>query len=122
MLEITRFEIDCAIMAGRAYQTTRTGENQFPVPNGWTEFFHVPNATYPTSSGFEATSFTNGSQIVISFAGTYDKDYTGDWAADAGLASGLGSTQLLQAAEYYLEGEKSGVKSLILTFEEKPTG
>ena len=54
----TQFEIDCAIMAGRAYETTRAGINEFPVPSGWTEFAHVPNSTYKTYSGFEATSFT----------------------------------------------------------------
>jgi hypothetical protein len=70
MTMATQFEIDCALMAGRAYQTTRDKINWFPVPDGWTEFFHVPNSTYKTYSGFEATSFTNGTEIVISFAGS----------------------------------------------------
>ena len=30
----TQFEIECALMAGRAYQTNRADINQFPVPNG----------------------------------------------------------------------------------------
>ncbi|MFA6283953.1 MAG: lipase family protein [Desulfurivibrionaceae bacterium] len=60
-------------------------------------------------SGFEAVSFFNGpdlahsTEIVISYAGTYDKDLTGDWVANVNLATGLGSAQLLQAAEYYLQ-------------------
>ncbi len=99
----TQFEIDYAIMAGRAYQTNRSGENWFSVPDGWTEFFHVPNDNYPTSSGFEAVSFQSGNQIVISFAGTDSKNITGDIAADIGLAMGWGSKQLLQAAEYYMQ-------------------
>jgi len=98
----TQFEIDYSIMAGRAYETNRNQNNWFPVPDGWIEFFHVPNDTYPTSSGFEALSFTNGSEIVISFAGT-DSKSAGDIAADIGLATGWGSAQLLQAAAYYME-------------------
>ena len=38
----TQFEIDCALMAGRVYQSTRTKANLLPVPSGWTEFFHRP--------------------------------------------------------------------------------
>ena len=55
------------------------------------------------SSGFEAISFQRGSEIVISYAGTYDKDLGGDQLANAGLATGFGSAQLRQAAEYYLQ-------------------
>ena len=45
----TQFEIDCALMAGRAYQTNRTIDNLFPIPSGWVEFFHVPNSNFSTS-------------------------------------------------------------------------
>ncbi len=103
-------DIEYALFAGLAYQVTRPLINQFPIPQGWLEFAHVPkNPDYPMfteASGFEAVSFQNSAnpkEIVISFAGTYDKDYLGDWAADAGLATGFGSVQLLQAAEYYLQ-------------------
>lgn len=97
----TQFEIDCALMAGRAYQLTRAGINWFPVPTGWTEFFHVPNNTYPTTGGFEAASFQRGSEIVISFTGT---DQLSDWtSANVPLAFGHPSNQLYQAAQYYLE-------------------
>ncbi|MDP2109765.1 MAG: DUF2974 domain-containing protein, partial [Thiobacillus sp.] len=51
--------------------------------------------------GFEAVSFTNGSEIVISYAGT-GPGLT-DWDANSGLALGFGSEQLRQAALYYLE-------------------
>ena len=105
----TQFEIECALMAGRAYQTNRNPINQFPVPAGWVEFFHVPNnpdfPMFTGSSGFEAVSFQNATDpnnIVISFAGTEPKSWS-DWQANAGLATGFGSDQLLQAAEYYLQ-------------------
>ena len=55
----TQFEIDCALMAGRSYQDTRKKINWLPVPEGWTEFYHVPNDTYHTSSGFEAAEIGN---------------------------------------------------------------
>ncbi len=102
--------IEYALMAGRSYQTTRDPMNQFPIPQGWLELAHVPNnPDYPMftgAAGFEAISFQNAAnpnEIVISYAGTYDKDITGDIAADIGLATGYGSDQLLQAAEYYLQ-------------------
>ena len=57
----TQFEIDCALMAGRVYQTTRTDINTFPVPAGWTEFNHVPGDGVATTWGFEAVSFVKGS-------------------------------------------------------------
>ncbi|MDO8742744.1 MAG: putative Ig domain-containing protein [bacterium] len=93
-----------ALMAGRAYFDTRADINRFPVPQGWTEFFHVPNRTYQVGGGFEAVSFQRGNEIVISFAGTA----TGvDWLANAGLATGFGSDQLRDAAAYYLEIRKT---------------
>jgi hypothetical protein len=77
------------------------------MPQGWTPFFHVPDSTtasvFPVTSGFEAIAFQKGTEIVISYAGTYDKDVKGDIVADAGLATGVGSVQLLQAVEYYLQ-------------------
>ena len=101
---MTQLEIDRALMAGRAYQTNRDQTaNWFPTPVGWTEFSHVPNTPYPTTSGFEAGAFQKGSEIVISYAGTNPSDLTGDMAANLGLATGVGSAQLVQAAEYYLQ-------------------
>ena len=94
----TQFEIDCALMAGRAYQTNRnpaTGINWFPVPAGWTEFSHIPNPSYPTTSGFEAAAFQSGNKIVIPFAGT-EPTSLNDWLANAGLVTQqLGSLQQL---------------------------
>ena len=98
--------IEYALMAGHAYRTTRDKINWLPAPQGWTSFAPVPDPStpgFPTTNGFEAVSFTNGSDIVISYAGTDDSDYLGDIVADIGLATGIGSSQLLQAAKYYLQ-------------------
>lgn len=90
--------IEYALMAGASYIDTRALVNRFPAPEGWTMGNHQSK-----DSGFEAVSFTNGTEIVISYAGTYDKDITGDIAANVGLVLGTGSAQLLQAVEYYLQ-------------------
>ena len=101
--------VDYALMAGRAYQTTRdpSGINWFPIPQGWSPFFHVPDSTTPSfsaTSGFEAISFQNGNNIVISYAGTDPDNLLGpDIAANIGLATGAGSVQLVQAVDYYLQ-------------------
>lgn len=102
----TQFEIACALMSGRAYQTNRdpNGINWFPVPTGWFEMQHAPNPVISTSGGFEMSVFQNvadPNSIVISFAGT-DGFFTVDQFANLGLATGAGSNQLLQAADYYL--------------------
>ena len=91
-------EIEYALMAGGSYISTRPGINQFPTSQGWVSFNHQSLDT-----GFEAVSFTNGTEIVISFAGTKDALDVGDNEANIGLATGLGSVQLLQAVEYYLQ-------------------
>ena len=99
-------EIEYALMSGHAYRTTRDEINWIPAPQGWNPFFHVPNPDTPSfhaTSGFEAISFQRGTEIVISYAGTDPGDILGDIAADIGLASGVGSAQLLQAAEYFLQ-------------------
>ncbi|MDH4333136.1 MAG: hypothetical protein OEV89_11255 [Desulfobulbaceae bacterium] len=94
-------DIELAIMAGRAYQTTRGDINKFPVPEGWDE---PKDERKALSSGFEAGYFQRGNEIVISYAGTYDKDYFGDILTGINLASGYGYVdQLWEAAEYYLQ-------------------
>ena len=98
---------DYALMAGASYVDTCRLINRFPVPENWVSFKHESR-----DSGFEAISFVKGTDIVISYAGTYEKDITGDIFADIGLATGVGSDQLLQAAEYYLQvkAENSNAK------------
>ena len=97
-----------ALMSGASYFDTRDEINRFPDPTDLTRGSRFP-AELNNGSGFEASAFGNGttlttsSEIVISYAGTYDKDTSGDKVADVGLATGVGPAQLLQAAEYYLQ-------------------
>jgi hypothetical protein len=98
----TQLEIDLALMAGASYISTRLDPNKFPVPDGWLEIIDERQAL---SSGFEAVYFqniANPNNIVISYAGTYDGSPL-DYVADAGLAIGIGSVQLMQAVDYYLQ-------------------
>jgi len=99
----TQFEIDNALMAGLAYQSSRDRINWFPAPTDWREFSHVPNSTYPTTLSFEASAFQNSAtgHIVISYAGT--AQLIPDWIANITLGAGFSSSQLEQAALYYLE-------------------
>ncbi|MDD5385115.1 MAG: DUF2974 domain-containing protein [Gallionella sp.] len=100
---VTQFQIDCALMAGASYISTRPDINKFPAPSGWVD---ITNSHFnDPSSGFEAAAFQSqcSNDIVISFAGTKDALDVGDNQANFGLATGLGSVQLLQAAEYYAQ-------------------
>lgn len=97
--------IEYALLAGRAYQSTRNEKNLFPVPDGWLEPLDLRKIDQ--STGFEAGYFQRGNEIVISFAGTDPNNsslFTSpDGKTNAALASGNWSDQLLQAAEYYLQ-------------------
>lgn len=106
--------IDYALMAGASYISNRDPKNQFPTPQGWMKYFHVPNnPDYPmftVASGFEAVSFqntANPNEIVISFAGTDFNNLIGDFVyGNIPLASGVsinGADQLVDAVEYYLQ-------------------
>ena len=119
--------IEYALMAGRAYLTTRDPINQFPIPREWSEFFHVPDPATPpfqSTDGFEAVSFkrstATGTEIVISFAGTYDKPanplLNPDMQTDFALAGGSLSAQLKQAADYYLAVKASSPANATITF------
>jgi len=95
--------IDYALMAGASYISTRPDSNKFPIPMGWA-ILQSPNGyRLDPSSGFEAIACQRGNEIVISYAGTNPSDLSGDMATNLGLATGVGSAQLLQAAEYYLQ-------------------
>jgi Ca2+-binding RTX toxin-like protein len=93
--------LEYALLAGDSYFDSRTAANRLPTPQNWTQI-----SSYPTdsTSGFEASAFQSGTQIVISYAGTYDQDIN-DKLANIGLAAGTGSAQLLQAVEYYLQNK-----------------
>lgn len=95
--------IDYALLAGASYYDTRADINRFPLPRNWSVFSRLPQ---DGTSGFEAAAYKNGTDIVISFAGTYG---TGgglltnpDKQADLAMGLGLWSDQLGQAADYYL--------------------
>lgn len=98
--------IEYALMAGASYISTRLDINKFPIPQGWTNVIDPPHFK-DDATGFEAISFQRGTDIVISYAGTYDipsNPLTNpDMIADARLGLGTGSAQLLQAADYYLQ-------------------
>ncbi|WHZ22888.1 MAG: Alkaline phosphatase [Nitrospira sp.] len=92
-------EVEYALMAGRIYQSTRGKINWLPdlLSFGWTERV---DKSQSLPSGFEATYFTKGNEIVISFAGTGSNV---DWWANAGGFFGVTTEQLRQAADYYLQ-------------------
>ncbi len=92
-------EVEYALMAGRIYQSTRDKINWFPdlLAFGWTERV---DKSQSLPSGFEATYFAKGNEIVISYAGTGSN---ADWWANAGGVSGVVTEQLREAADYYLQ-------------------
>ena len=91
--------VDFALMAGASYISSRAEINMFPAPNLWLEH---EDERRKGPSGFEATFFTKGSELVISYAGTDPADISGDILTDLSLAAGGLSSQLCQAADYYL--------------------
>jgi len=106
--------LEYALLAGVSYRSTRTEINRFSAPTGWSE---IPNSHRNLNdSGFEAVALRKGNDIVISYAGTYEKDISGDIFADIGLATGVGSVQLLQAAEYYLQVKAENSNATSITF------
>ena len=105
--------IEYALLAGDSYYDTRADINRFPIPTGWAKISNPDSHFSDLATGFEAISFTNGTEIVISFAGTYDKDYFGDWIADVKLATGYAHAQLLQAAQYYLDVKRQNPSATI---------
>jgi hypothetical protein len=98
--------------------STRSEVNQFSAPSGWVGTKHE---NPPNGSGFEAISFirtgttlATSNEIVISYAGTYDKSFP-DLLADLNLAQGVSNTQLLQAAQYYLDVKAGAPEGTTIT-------
>lgn len=99
------FTTELALMSGTAYKSTRDRINRFPVPANW-----LAENPKTESSGFEAVAFiregstlSTSSEIVISYAGTdFSWPFTDFTHANIPLASGVLSSQLKQAADYYL--------------------
>jgi len=93
--------IDYALMAGASYISNRPDINRFPVPSGWNE---REDKRQSLPSGFEATYFVKGSEIVISFAGTNFENKFADFTyGNFPLAFGELGQQLKDAADYYLQ-------------------
>ena len=95
--------IEYALLAGAAYRDTRADINHFPIPSDWRRVSLVPQ---DNTTGFEASAYENAltNEIVISYAGTNPNSLLDpDNPANIGLATGLGSAQLLRAAEYFLQ-------------------
>ncbi|WP_176451945.1 putative Ig domain-containing protein [Rhodoferax sp. TH121] len=101
--------IELALMAGAAYESTRNEKNRLPTPVDWASLKHETQ-----DSGFEAVAFVGegstlktSSEIIISFAGTdpYHANLLSDpdGKTNTALANGKWSEQLLQAAQYYLD-------------------
>lgn len=116
--------IEYALMAGASYIDTRLLINRFPIPDGWETLMlpsKIPGELVSShestpNTGFEAIAFkniANPNEIVISFAGTYDKDIGGDWVANGLLGLGQGSAQLDQAARYYLDVKAANPNAII---------
>ena len=102
--------IEYALMAGASYIDTRALVNRFPTPEGWVMGNHQSK-----DSGFEAVTFTKGTDVVISFAGTGPG--VADWIhGNIPLALGNLSDQLCQAADYYLQVEASLPAGTNITF------
>jgi Ca2+-binding RTX toxin-like protein len=102
--------IKYALMSGVTYRFARGEINRFPAPSGWSEVLYRDLR----DSGFEAATFQRGTEIVISYGGTNPNEFPGpDWAANIGLATGTGSAQLLQAAQYYLEARQQNPTTTI---------
>ena len=103
--------VELALMAGASYISSRSPINKFPVPEGWSENIEDRREE---PSGFEATYFTRGNELVISFTGT--QPGWEDWRnGNIPLANGVLATQLEQAADYYLSIKAANAATITLT-------
>jgi Lipase (class 3) len=98
---------------GAAYRSNHATQNRFPIQQGWSEFVDSYRIL-SGGSGFEADTFTNGTEIVISFAGTDFSQFLNNgsflgndfWNGNIPLITGVsinGAAQLVDAVEYYLQ-------------------
>lgn len=112
--------LELALMAGRAYESTRALINKIPTPDTWL----LARPDKDDATGFEAVTFVkegftfrNSPEIVISFSGT-DPNNSGlltspDGRTNSALANGKWSDQLLQAAKYYLDVKTANLDAVI---------
>lgn len=104
--------IEYAMLAGASYYDTRAAVNRLPLPQNWSVVSRIPESA---TSGFEASAFTNGTDLVISYAGT-GPGLNADWIANFNLALGTWSDQLGEAAAYYLQVKASAPANATISF------
>ena len=71
------------------------GGSLTPLANGWSQL----TPTTGNQSGFTASAYRKGDEVVIVFAGT---DEGADWSSNIPAAIGAGAAQLIEALEYAL--------------------
>ncbi len=99
--------IEYMLMAGASYFDTRFDINRTPRPQGWERLDVETGLDHRGGkSGFEATAYIKGDEIVIAYAGTYSKDPS-DIISDLALAVGYADAQLYKAARYYFDIKKA---------------
>jgi hypothetical protein len=106
---------DLALLALRVYATPGAiaplGDKEFnrpAVPAGWTELeWHADDGW-----GYSYGVYKNGSEIVISYAGTNEGI---DWLANATNGLGVSSSQVTSAATAYLQAKQQYGGDITLT-------
>jgi Ca2+-binding RTX toxin-like protein len=109
---------ELALLALRVYSTPlasdpdplkRDNEKNRPaVPEGWIEREWHPDQ----GDGFSYGIYQNGTEIVISYAGTNENI---DWASNAAVGLGLGSTQVTKAALAYVQAQQQYGSNITFT-------
>jgi len=101
-----------AVLAATAYNDLRgTGNRVEILPPGWAQIADQSSTGGPLESGLSIKAFQKGNEIVIAckgtdfLFGTNTGQSVSDIIADLGLGTsiGLASTQIFQAAKFYLE-------------------
>jgi len=110
--------VELALLAGASYESSRSDINKIPVPDGWSALniagwpygsqrrpeTNVPGRVYwqDSSTGFEAAAYVKGSEVVVSFAGTYFEGERKPDMFDNNVPLGAGklTDQFKQAAEF----------------------
>lgn len=115
-------QIEYALMSANVYgnypdvngkNPVRSGNNNLPVPTGWTQITTPDYKQNTPDTGFMASVYTTGSEVVIAYAGTTDENpndwLTGNLPAGTGLSNfnnftgPVVATQVVQAAKLYLK-------------------
>jgi hypothetical protein len=96
-------KIEYAQMAANVYGNSadvRSNINTIMLPNGWIKLSIQPAgvlSTGSTATGFMANAYQNGSDIVVSYAGTTDENSL-DWLT-GNVPAGTAATHIPQILE-----------------------